>query len=275
VPFTAETKPYKSTRPLIFNVVDFFPTGAGNATMAHAVAPAGQILNFFAYGQGDQIPDGFGNQFPATDDDTNQQTAFQTEGAEEFVIEGMSLSGRSVRAKYNITPPIIGGPTDPAVLAAYYGPTVPGAYNQQAVPFMDPGALAIPPQAMSPFNLEQALLSAAQPHLSVVFQWDRRNTQFIGTADELPEGGGKSYLRANGQPSTNNRYKVPEGYLWRRKGQPDSNFQCIMVLQRPVVVPITLIGTFGSDTVDDTLSKLALDITVRAHGLSVEPLSNN
>jgi len=272
-PFVATTKPYKSTRPLLFTVVEAKPAGA--AVMAHAVARAGQQLIFFNYGVGDDISDAFGGTFEATDAETNQGDSNNTNGNNDFVMEGVSSSAKGVRIQYPATTATTTGAiTDADVISAYEGGQSLGGGPPPEV--TDPASLMLPPQASSPFNLEHALYTAVAPSLAVQFVFDREKTEKVGTLDEIPEGGAKSYLKANGDPRTDNRYRIPEGYMWRRAGEPDSHFNVILTLRDPIVVPITLIGLFGA--VQSPLvipKKIALDITIRVHGLNVRVPSNN
>lgn len=269
IPFDAGTKPYKSTLPLVFSVVEAHPTAA--PTMAHAVAKLGQVLPFFGYGLGDAIPSGTaaGATRISDESDTNLSKAKNTNGAEDYIIESVSASHKGCRIVYPDFATDIGAETvtDQDVIDAYGG----------ASEMYDPGSLAMPPQIMSPFNLEAGLFEAIKPMLQFTFEFDRKRIIEIGTLDEVPEGAAKSFLRASGDPRTDNRYKVPEGYLWRKEGQVDSEFVCRVTLRQPVVVPISLIaGLLGLSPLARPLpSRIVLDLIVRVHGLSVAPPTKN
>lgn len=265
-PFSASTKPYKST-------VSYTYTQANEivaASVSWLIARAGQSFEWFSYKIGDGVP---GNAQlaagyrGATEADTNISKARTTNGAEDFVIEGMSASHRNLRATWFDGP--VSLPTDlvdPDVVSAAKG----------GAPLLDPAALYLPPQAQSPFNLENVLYRALAPHISIEFEWDRSKTVKIGTLEQLPEGAANSYLRALGEPSTNDRYRIPEGYLWRREGQPDSEFVTRGALAEPVLVPILNIQTPTSTTsVVHPVGKILLDIVVRLHGLSVKLPTRN
>jgi len=269
--FTASTKPYKSTGEFNFAVVNH--QAAGN--LAFAVAPEQQKVEWFGYGLGGVVSGtgtALGIGLVAREDDTNVSKARSTNGAEDFVIEGMSASARNYRALFSaadigsldqVAP---GGPPTAEVLAALTG--------QQ--PIVDPAAAIVPPQVGSPFNLEQVLMEAIAPHIAIEFEWDRSRVEKVGTLDQIPEGGAKSFLHAHGDPATANRYRIPEGYLWRRDGQPDSEFIVRGTLVRPVVIPI--FGTsFGANVPSNFRVPLALSlaIVVRLHGLSVKLPSRN
>jgi hypothetical protein len=271
--FRATTKPYKSTRPLIFDIVKSF-----NNTMAHAIARAGQELVFFNYGQGDSVTDGFGATLKPPQSWTNQLTASSTNGGNDMIVEGFSASAKGVRVQwprgtYLTVDPAPG--TDPDLLTAYEGATAGG--SQTVVELGDPAALMSPPQLDSPFNLRRLLMDVCAPSLVLTFSFDEERTDKVGTLDELPEGGAKSYLMANGDPRTDNRYRIPEGYWWRRKGEVDSNFQIAARLTEPLVVPITLVGLFGTVQTPALIipKALALDITIRVHGLQLRVEGQN
>lgn len=267
IPFDAGTKPYKSTLPLVFTVVEPHPTAA--PTMAHAVAKLGQNLAFFGYGIDDAIPSGAaaGATRVADASDTNLSKAKNTNGAEDYIIESVSCSHKGCRIVYSEDDFGAETVTDQDVLDAYAG----------AAEMYDPASLAMPPQVMSPFNLEQGLFNAIAPMMQFTFEFDRKRIIEIGTLDEVPEGAAKSFLRSNGDPRTDNRYKVPEGYLWRKEGQVDSEFICRVQLRQAVVVPISLIaGLLGLSPLARPIpSRIVLDLIVRVHGLSVAPPTKN
>jgi hypothetical protein len=258
--YEAKTKPYKSTVQAILPVVDFFPA---TATMGHAVLRANSILLWFAYKIGDSVPFGpAGTVRNAVESDTNLSKPRQTNGVEDFVIEGISASARSQRVDYPATN-YTGTDTD--AISAYLGKTV----------MYDPAALAMPPQQCSPFNLEGAVYEAIKPHIAVEFEWDRRRVEKIGTLDEIPEGGAKSFLRASGDPRTDNRFRIPEGYLWRREGLPDSEFVVRGTVAEAVVIPISLVAIAAGAGNANKPNNLYIDITVRLHGLAVALPSGN
>ena len=130
----------------------------------------------------------------------------------------MSASNRSIRITYNAAD----GGTGTGAGTNLADVTDPDALNaiRAGVPIYDPGALYTPPQIQSPFNLEAGLYRQLAGHISVEFEWDRGRIVKMGTLEQIPEGAANSYLRAVGEPSTNDRYRIPEGYLWRREGQP-------------------------------------------------------
>lgn len=261
IPFVATSKPYKSTLYLPFEIADTV-TGAAS-TVSHIVFRKGTTLQFFGYGLNDPIPDGVGGTTPATDAETNQQKGTRTNGAEDFVIEGVSFTAASKRVETVVPNGVTLTDSD---VEGFYAGTVDG---------LDPAAIARPPQVDSPFNLEEALLMAVAPFMSITFQWDQQRIDKVGTMDQIGEGGAKSFLRANGEPLNANRYKIPEGYLWRRDGEPDSQFVSIVKLERSVVVPISAIAIFGATAVDTVPEAGAIRLTMRVHGLRVTVPSQN
>ena len=272
-PFVASTKPYKSTVSLTFTRANTITA----SSVAWLIARANQRLQWFAYKIGDVVPGNAALTTPyraALECDTNISKARTTNGAEDFVIEGMSASNRSVRVSYNAGD----GGSGTGAATNLNDVTDTDALNaiRGGVPIYDPGALYTPPQVQSPFNLENGLYRAVAGHISVEFEWDRGRIVKMGTLEQIPEGGAYSYLRAVGEPSTNDRYRIPEGYLWRREGQPDCEFVTSGVLQEPVAVPILNVAVPESVTpAVAVLGVVMLDIVVRLHGLSVKLPSRN
>jgi hypothetical protein len=259
-PFVATTKPYISTRPIPFEIAD-----AQAGVMAHAVCRKQNIPPFFGYGVGALVPDGLGGgaNMEATEDMTNLENPFSTNGSEDFVIEGVSSTAKCMRIKYADT--VSAALTDPDVIASYRGLRC----------VVDPASLEFVPQMNSPFNLELPFMSALTPMAQIIFRWGKKRVEYIGRLDEIPEGGAKSFLRANGDPRIDNRYRIPEGYLWRRKGQPDSDFAMDLIIPTAFLVPITLVPLLGTTSPTVVPQKIVLDLTIRTHGLSVDmPTSN-
>jgi hypothetical protein len=257
--FQATTKPYKSTRSLVWTAG--FLAAADHWGILHCAK--GQKLEFFNYGIGDDISAG-GVTKRATESDTNVVKGSSTNGAEDFVIEGFSATARGTRMRVTGNgPAVTGGLAD--VLA---GKGI----------LLDPAALVTPPQVSSPFNLENTLYSAVAPYLAMEIMFDRKRIEKIYNLDELAEGGGKSYLRANGEPRSDNRARSPEGYLWRRDGQPDSELVVTLTLTEDVAVPINLVTIPSTElgaATDVTFSDILVDIMIRAHGISVNLPSKN
>lgn len=257
--FVASTKPYDSTLPVQFDVVD--TTINGTTAIAYAVAKQGQVFEWFGYQLGQNVP---GTTQKASDDDTNLTKARNTNGAEDFVIEGMSLTARSTRIAYEKLTPAGGG--NPANPGGVVDPFVAQALTGGPAVIYDPASLVTPPQVCSPFNLENALLAAIAPQIAIEFEWDGKRIERIGTLDEIPEGGAKSLLKSNGDPHVNNRYFIPEGYSWRRQGQVDSDFIVRGRLTRSAVIPLLLV-TLPNETTARAPTSISLDLKMRLHGM--------
>jgi hypothetical protein len=268
ISFKVITRPYKSRLPYSWDVVNPRPV-AGPFTSAYAVLREGQENVYFGFGEGDAIKQTKLVKKQATDGDTNQSTGKATNGIEDFVIESISCSLSGVRAEYSATD--VGlvnlGALDPDVLAAFTG----------KAQIKDPANLLAPPQLTNPANLEALLLDGLKANLSVTLEWDRSTIIAIGTADQIPEGGAKSFLLASGDPRTDNRYKVPEGYSWRAKSRTDGSFVLKATVTDPVVVPIQLV-TFDGQANTPTVSvpvELYTDLEFRVHGIGFYNFSNN
>jgi hypothetical protein len=251
--FVATTRPYKSTLYFVWEVVN-----DGNG-VAFAVLRAQTTGEWFGYGKGDQIPvvPQIGLFKVATDSDTNQSRGRRTNGVEDFSIEGISATGKETRIVYPVAS-VPAQATDNDVKNSFLG-------GRSVV---DPAAIMLPPQEGSPFNLEALLYEALKPNCAIQFVWDRRNFIPIGTLDQIPEGGAKSYLHASGQPSTDNRYKIPEGYIWRRTDKPDGDFAVQGVITDAIIVPIDLV-TLPGGMAAAVPTHLVQAVSMRLHGLGL------
>ncbi|HXK20821.1 MAG TPA: hypothetical protein VNG33_23580, partial [Polyangiaceae bacterium] len=156
---------------------------------------------------------------------------------------------------------------DAAVQAALSGNT----------PIFDPAAIVMPPQGQSPFNLENGIFQALLGQCSLEFLFDRARIFKLGTLDLLPQGGAQSLLRANGMPSNDNRYRIPEGYLWRKDGMDDCELTVTATLQRDLVVPINRLVNFHDTegTSNFAPAKMHLECVMRLFGLGVNMPSAN
>lgn len=258
-PFEASTLPYHSTLQLVGDVA------AADAVddLAFLYFAPGQELRFFSYGIGDQIPWGT-SQLRSGESETNIAKALSTNGASDFIIEGLGMSSRALRVSY--------GATAQATWDAGTGPgtgiirdTLNGLVN-----IYDPAAIVVPPQCQSPFNLEDGLMQHLLPLLSLSLEWDRDRYNKLGTMDLLPRAGASSYLRSNGVPDSGNRFRLPEGFLWRRDGQPSSEFSAVVKLERGLIVPISLVTLPGASSGTQLPEHVYLDLTMRVFGLSVK-----
>jgi hypothetical protein len=265
ISFKVITRPYKSRMPFFWEVSTTATTTA--AGVSFAVLRSGQEQEFFGFGLGDMIMQTRTTQKRATDSDTNQSTGKSTNGIEDFVIESISCSGSGVRTQYGPAdaPLVALGIVDPDVLAAFLG----------ARQIKDPASLMSPPQAGSPANLEALLLDGLKSNLSVQLEWDRGTIIPLGTADQIPEGGAKSFLLASGDPRTDNRYKVPEGYSWRAKSRTDGSFMLRATVTDAVVVAINNVILAANGATASIPTNLYSDLEFRVHGVGFYSFSNN
>lgn len=259
------TIPYHSTGVVKFDVVNY--NSAQTPGVAFAVARANQKIAFFNYGVGDNVNLGGTFQKVATDAETNLAKGNSTNGAQDYIIEGIGLECRGARLQYTSSDlsDITALVTDPDVLAAAVGD----------VSIYDPASIFSPPQLQSPFNLEQGMFQALLGQTSIELLFDRKRVEKIGTLDLLPQAGAQSLLRANGIPESSNRYRIPEGYLWRKDGQPDCELEVDVTLQNALVVPINAIATWGSAGAPVVPTTIWLEVVIRLFGLGVDLPSQN
>jgi len=263
--FRTTTQPYKSRLPFIWTVTNPLPSAAA-PTVAHAILKKGQEQDFFSFGLGEAIPFTVAATKVATETDTNQADGRNTNGVQDFVIESISASSAGIRCQNPAAAvAAIVAITDPDVIAAYTG------LRQ----ICDPGTLIAPPQAWSPFNLEDAMFEQFKSVAAVRFSWDRGGFIQIGTLDQVPEGAARSLLRASGEPRTDNRYKVPEGYAWRRKSKADADFVTNIRIMDTVVCPINVVALGGQGATATTPEYLYQDVILRVHGLGFSTLGQN
>jgi hypothetical protein len=226
VPFLATTRGMHSVRSLKFDAVNL---GAGGA-IGFLVARKGQTMNFFNYGINDSIELASDPAHRATESDTSQTKGFATAASADMAIEWITMAPRAIKAQYpaaTITEWVAAN-TDPTVLAAITG----------SVAMVDPFGHAIPVDVGSSATLEHVLYQAVAPHITCRFEWDNADrTEKVGTCDQFVQGGGASFLHANGEPSVNNRFRVPEWFLWAREGQPASQLQVVCKLEDDIVIP--------------------------------------
>lgn len=261
----AHTIPYHSTAVFAFDIVNW--TTTPEPGVAFAVARRNQRISFFTYGVGETVNLGGTVQRRATDAETNLAKGSSTNGAQDYIIEGVGFACRGARIQYtgaSLTA-ISALTTDTDVEAALVGD----------VAIYDPAAIISPPQLQSPFNLENGMFQALLGQASVEFLFDRKRVEKVGTLDLLPQAGAQSYLRSNGDPDSSNRYRIPEGYLWRKDGQADSELEVDVLLQNPVVVPINATTLWNASPSSVVATTLWLEVTMRLYGLGIDLPSQN
>lgn len=246
--------PLRSTLSIKWLPYDALPTGAGNIKMCHLVAEAGQQLNFFAYAMGDAIPDGLGSTRVSSELDTNMELARSISG--DAAIDSLSMACAGHRIKYATAP---GDLSTPVVQRAYLG----------TARSFDPAALMKPRQADSPMNLEEGLFGAIRSAslVELVFGGGTKTVK-LGVADEIPDGGARSYLRATGENRFDNRKYFREGIRLKSDNTPESKFSVRMTLMQDIVVPVDLVlGLYGTAGNAVEFSAIATDIVLRMHGI--------
>lgn len=263
VPFLATTRGMHSVRSLKFECVN---QGAGGA-IAFAVARKGQVLNFFNYGINDSIELASEASHRATEADTSQTKGFSTTASADMSIEWITMGARAIKVQYASAAQTdwVAAATDPIVLAALTG----------SIAVADPFGHVAPVDMASAATLEHVLYQAVAPHLTCRFEWDNADrTEKMGTCDQFVQGGGASFLHANGEPSVNNRFRIPEGFLWAREGQPASQMQVVCVLNEDVVIPYAPVA--GALTGNwPAMSAAYVEITMRLGGMLLRVPGSN
>jgi hypothetical protein len=263
VPFLATTRGLHSVGSIQFDILQWDASGR----IGYAVARAGQIINFFAYGLNDSIILSGDPAHRATEADTSLTTKFRTTASADLSIEWITAHARGIKLKYatsagfTANPPAAGDPV--------------GGMLTGFTPLVDPFANVLPADLGSSATLEHVMYHALAPNLTLRLEWDNADrSEKLGTMDQFAEGGGASFLRANGNPDVNNRYRIPEGFLWGREGQPASNLQGVCQLQSDVVVPIKPVAA-PLDGSFPVLNNVWVEILLRVGGLLLRVPGSN
>lgn len=267
-PFDINTRPYYSSAAVRFSVVDIATVGLAQRAFALAI---NQELELFSYGKGNDVSAVNLGARTALDSDTNMATAQRTNG-EDFAVEGASLTSRGIRVVYSpaavVTVPSLNAGAQ-QVKDALAGLTT----------IADPGSVVVAAEASSPLVLEDAFWGAIAPKLTLQTQWNRKAVDLLGTADQFPEGGARSYLRANGEPSHHNYFRIPEGYIWQRDGAAtDTLFSILAELAQNVVIPITRAEGYQVGGADGALgwpSEIFAEFKLRVEGRAFSEQSKN
>lgn len=267
VPFLATTRGLHSVRSLLFEVVNLSPAGPA-ATLGYLVARRGQQLVFFNYGINESIELAGELNHRATEGDTSLTKGSRTTASADLSIEWITMHPRAIKAQYILagheTEFVVGVP-DPVLAQALTG----------QVAMVDPFGLIVPADVGSSATLQHVLYQAIAPHLTCRFEWDNADrTEKIGTCDQFVEGGGASYLNSNGEPSVNNRFRIPEGFLWARESQPASELQVICQLQNDVVIPFTPIPP-PQLAVQPVMENVWVEICMRLGGMLLRVPGSN
>lgn len=259
VPFLATTRGLHSVRSLAFTVTDFDPT----TRFGFLVAARGQQLVFFNYGINESIELAGETAHRASEADTSLTKGSRTTASADLSIEWITMHPRALKVRYGSTAPFLSPGTVPAAALA----------GQVAV--VDPLANVIPADVGASATLHHVLYNAVAPHLTCRFEWDNADrTEKMGTCDQFVEGGGAPYLYANGEPSVNNRFRIPEGFLWAREGQPASELQVICRLEEDVVIPFRGVAQVSGE-VTPSLLNAYVEITMRLGGMLLRVPGSN
>jgi hypothetical protein len=246
---------YYSTVSVPGTVADADPV-SGTAML---VIEAQDLPGFFSYGKDGTVQLG-PTAVPATEAETNLVKAKSTNGNAWFSLEALGLAVAGHRIQY--PQPIWGAvpaPTNPAVVAALAGNVV----------ITDPSSWLLPPECGDPSNLELPVAGQVLRSIQLHLERDGDTIERIGSGSLLPNAGGESYLRANGEPSSSNRYRLGAGYVWAPDGAAGGGSELAIRVRvtRPVVIPITLIGLRSTQNAVSVPSRIWTDVTLRAFGV--------
>jgi hypothetical protein len=237
VPFLATSRGLQSTRSIQFDAVDI---DIATNTIGYLVARKGQRAVFFNYGQGDGIQLSGELNHRATESDTSLTKGSRTTASADLAIEWITMHPRAIKVAYTPTAGQFPGFVAAAMAA---GDPVLQMLNG-AVCLIDPFGLVVPADVGSSATLQHVAYQLLAPHLTCRFEWDNGDrTEKMGTCDQFTEGGGASYLNANGEPSINNRFTIREGLIWAREGQPASEMQVVVELNDDVIIPYVPVAT--------------------------------
>jgi hypothetical protein len=265
VPFLATTRGLHSCRSLRFDAVGLDAAGLSG----FLIARSGQVLQFFNYGQNDSIQLAGDLQHRANEADTSLTKGSRTPASNDLSIEWISMHPRALKVAYTTPTPV------PDWIAANADPVLVRAFNGQ-VAMADAFGRVIPVDAASSALLEHALYQLAAPMLTARIEWDNADrTEKMGTCDQFTQGGGASYLHSNGEPSVNNRFRIPEGLLWAREGQPAGELIVNVRLEDDLVVPIAQVPGALSAAFTNPLSAVYLEVVMRLGGMALRVPGSN
>lgn len=270
-PFLATTRGVHSVRSIKFDVVDL---DTGTNTVGYLVARKGQVINFFNYGLNDSIELSGDANHRVNEADTSLTKGSRVPASADLAIEWIVMHPRAIKTQYTAAS---GAPYFPDFTAStatiVNDPVLQALVGQAAI--LDPFGVVVPANVGSSATLQHVLYQAIAPHLTCRFEWDNADrTEKMGTCDQFVEGGGASYLNANGEPSVNNRFRVPEGFLWARESQPASELQVVVKLENDVVIPYTPVAAPISGT-HTVLEAMYCEILMRVGGILLRVPGSN
>jgi len=239
VPFLATTRGLQSTRSIQFDAVD---VDVATNSIGYLVARKGQIITFFNYAINDSIELSGELNHRANEADTSLNTGSRTTASSDLAIEWITMHPRAVKVQYPRSVPTI-DPPQPSIFPDFVAPAMANGdpiinLLDGMTSILDPFGLVLPADVGSSATLQHVLYQSVAPHITARFEWDNADrTEKMGTCDQFVEGGGASFLNANGDPSTNNKFRIPEGFIWARESQPASQMQVVCKLENDVVIP--------------------------------------
>lgn len=258
-PYVVRTSPLHSVAQFLGVVMD-----AQVAAGVAAVVFEPQEVSFFDFGMGQKIPLG-PSDIKAEMSETNLDKARSTNGATSMAIEGLSFSRVGYRCQYASGTAGWGvAPVSDALKAAMLGEAV----------VVDPFGIITPPELQSPFQLQDSLLQSLIKVASVSIDLDTSRPYDLGLLDVMPCSNGTSYLNANGVPSKESRFDIPEGILWSPDGKADADIRVRVKLHRRVVMPIHLVTLPGGQAATAPTNVHVVTM-LRLHGLSTGPIARN
>lgn len=250
-PYRITTRPYRSVACLIMNLVETKLDLVNKISYGIYRIEAGQRLEWFNIGLSDMHP----QLGKLTEADSNQINGYKTNGGEDFAIEGISASCRAPLFRFSAT-----------TLSTHITDTdVKNAMLSGLGVIADPGCILTPPQLSSPFNLENSIFEVVAPHVALKIEFGRSQTDYLTELGNIPEGVGRSYLRSHGEPTTTNRFRIPEGIQWLGETGADSEMVVRGEVTRDIIVPLNAVANVAF--VDPILPEtVLLPIQMRLHG---------
>jgi hypothetical protein len=263
--FTYRTIPYYSTGWAEAEVVNVDETNE----YAYAIFRA-QAIDLFDYGVGQRILVGAGER-KATAADTNLAKATSTNGAFDFVIEQIAIHAKHALLKYE-------GITSQAVLSFIAAGQTIDADLLKALQgegdVFDPTAIATPQQLASPFFAQNVLWSAIKNHGSLAITFDSSNYRTLGVLANFALGAEGHPPQNDSPPPEDLGTEIPEGLLWAKDGETDSDLGVRIQIHRPVIVPISTIVAPGTGRNACPL-RIWLPLVVTLRGLEMGLPSSN
>jgi hypothetical protein len=225
------TKVYYSRKTIRADAKDLNTTyGTG-----YLVVPKQEVV-FFDYGYGVTYTRAALENYRATRADTNLAKAKSTNGGAHFVIKRIGIKPLATLVEF-----------DPAVVTeqhtTYYGASdadVLAALKGQRN-FHDPQAIFAPAVAGSPFvTAHGAVFDALSFEAACFARFDGEKTYFLPPVHEIGQAGASSFARAHGTPDGDGAFMIDEELYWAPDGKTDGDFELVLAVQNPVVMPFAL-----------------------------------